>query len=571
MIASARWERFLPGGGREHLVDLGRRSQQVLGVAGVTGVVVGLLVAGFEGLAETLTFERVLDLPLAVQAGAPAVGLALTALILRIGGSSASPSTSDDYIRAFHDTRGGRLRLRDLPIKLLASVATLGSGVPLGHEGPAIYAGASLGAAAQRRLSRLFSAEQAKLLMVAGAAAGVSAVFKAPVTGLVFALEVPFQDDLARRMVLPAAISSAASYVTFASLAGTEPLLPVAGRPPFNLVDLGGAAVIGLVAGCLARVFVSLIRHAKTLSGQGHPVVRVAGAGATLAVVVLAGHALGDGPLGLGPGYNALRWALEPEHSVVAIVALGTLRVAGTAAAVAGGGTGGLFIPLVIQGALVGRAVGGVFDMEGTSLFPVVGMAAFLGAGYRVPLAAVVFVAEFTGQPGFVVPGLIAAVVAQLVMGRASISPYQSTGRVGHLEHRLRMPLTLVVDSEARTVPPDATVDELFWHHLVGTRQQSVPVVDGDTYLGMAEAHRLAQIDRESWPTTTVAEAMRTGLPVAGPDWLLSDAIRAMEASDTDRLAVCDDGRFIGVITAADLVRLDEIIDATEGDPDRRG
>jgi CBS domain-containing protein len=406
--------------------------------------------------------------------------------------------------------------------------------------------------------------------MVAGAAAGVSAVFKAPVTGLVFALEVPFQDDLARRMVLPAAISSAASYVTFASLAGTEPLLPVAGRPPFNLVDLGGAAVIGLAAGCLARVFVALIRRAKTLSGRGHPVVRVAGAGATLAVVVLAGHALGDGPLGLGPGYNALRWALEPEHGVVAIIALGTLRVAGTAAAVVGGGTGGLFIPLVIQGALVGRAVGGVFDMEGTTLFPVVGMAAFLGAGYRVPLAAVVFVAEFTGQPGFVVPGLIAAVVAQLVMGRASISPYQSTGRVGHLEHRLQMPLALVVDAEARTVPPDATVDELFWHHLVGTRQQSVPVVDGDTYLGMAEAHRLAEIDRESWATTTVAEAMRTGLPVAAPDWLLSDAIRSMEAADADRLAVCDDGRFIGVITAADLVRLDEIIDATEGDPDRR-
>ena len=91
----------------------------------------------------------------------------------------------------------------------------------------------------------------------------------------------------------------------------------------------------------------------------------------------------------------------------------------------AGGGVGGLFIPLVIQGALVGRAVGGVFDASNDTLFPVVGMAAFLGAGYRVPLAAVVFVAEFTGQPRFVVPGLIAAVTAQLVAGTDSVSAYQ--------------------------------------------------------------------------------------------------------------------------------------------------
>jgi CIC family chloride channel protein len=563
-MASSRWGRLVDDGGRARLLDLGRRSQEVLGVAGAVGVVVGLVVAGFERVATHVVFAWVLDLPLAVQAGAPGVGLALTAVILRLGGPSASASTSDDYIRAFHDSRGGRLRLRDAPVKLAAAVATLGFGAPLGYEGPAIYAGASIGSAVQRRLARLFSAEQAKVLMVAGAAAGVAAVFKAPVTGLVFAMEVPFQDDLARRMVLPAAISSAASYVTFAALAGTEPLLPVAGRPPFNLVDLGGAAVVGLVAGCLARLFVLLVREAKRLSGRGHPVLRVALAAATLAAVVVAGDSLGDGPLGLGPGYNALRWALEPEHSVVAIIALGTLRALGTVAAVGGGGTGGLFIPLVIQGALVGRAVGGVFDMQGTSLFPVVGMAAFLGAGYRVPLAAVVFVAEFTGQPGFVVPGLIAAVVAQLVMGRASISPYQTAGRAGHLERRLQLPLAAVIDAEARTVPPDATVEELFWQHLVGRRQQSVPVVDGDGYLGMAEAHGLAEIDRAAWATTTVAEIMRTGLPVAGPDWLLADAIRAMESADADRLAVCDDDRFIGVITAADLVRLDEILDATE-------
>lgn len=551
----------LPALGRQQLAEVTRRSHQVLLVAGITGALVGLVVAGFERVTEGAVFERVLALPVAAQVAAPAVGLVLTALLLRTRRPPLGPGTSDEYIRAFHGS-GGRLRLRDLPLKLAAALTTLGSGVPMGHEGPAIYAGATIGATVQRRGARLFRAEEARLLMVAGAAAGVSAVFKAPVTGLVFAMEVPFQDDLARRMVLPAAIGSAASYVVFAALAGTEPLLPVAGQPPFDLVDLGGAALVGLVAGVLARLFVLLIGAAKGLTGRGRPALRIGAAATTLSLVAVLGHVLGDGPLGIGPGYEALRWAMEPEHAVVAVIALGTLRAVGTAAAVAGGGTGGLFIPLVIQGALVGRAVGGLFDVDGT-LFPVVGMAAFLGAGYRVPLAAVVFVAELTGRPGFVVPGLIAAVVAQLAMGRASISPYQAARRAGHVEQRLRMPVAVVVDTEARTVPPDATVEELFWQHLV--RQPAVAVVDGDRYVGLVEASGIGALDRSSWADLEVGDVLRTDVPVADPTWLLSDAVRAMRGAGVEALAVCDGDRFVGVVTAAGLVELDEVLDLADG------
>ena len=552
---------------RARLVAVGRRSQQVLLLAGATGGLVGLVVAGFERLTAEVLLRAVLDQPLWVQAAAPGVGLLVAAGCLRAGGRHLSPATSDEYIRAFHGPGGG-MDLRAVPYRLAAAVATLGSGGPLGYEGPALYTGAGIGAALQRRLRRHFTADDTKVLLVAGAAAGVAAIFKAPVTGLVFALEVPYQEDLARRMLLPAAISAAASYVTFAALVGTEPILPVAGQPPFNLVDLGGAAVVGLAAGLLARMFILLVQAAKRQATRGHPAVRGAAAGAVIAATVVLADVLGDASLGLGPGYHALEWALDPDHSILAIVALGTLRVAGTVAVVGGGGTGGLFIPLVIQGALVGRAVGGAFEIETTTLFPVVGMAAFLGAGYRVPLAAVVFVAEFTGRPGFVVPGLIAAVVAQLVMGSRSISPYQVAGRIGHLERRLRLPLGAVVNTEARTAPPDATVDELFWQHLVGTRQQSVAIVDGDTYCGIARAEDVGGVDRDDWATTRARDIMRTDVPVADVTWLLADAIHAIEDAGTDRIAVCDHGTFVGVITAADLVQLDEVLDRTSRPPE---
>lgn len=543
-----------------------RRSQQVLVIAGATGAAVGLVVAAFDWVTAQLLFDQLLELPVPAMAAGPLVGLLLAAAALRWLGRGAGPATSDDYIRNFHEP-GRPLDTAAAPAKVTASIATLGLGGAMGYEGPAMYAGAATGSWIQRRLARHFPAEDAKLLLVAGAAAGVAAIFKAPVTGLVYALEVPYRDDLARRMLLPAAIAAATSYVTFVALIGTDPLLPVTGRADLDLVDLAGAAAVGVLAGLFARLFAWLLAAAKQRTADLPAWVRAVGAGVVLAGLFLVGRGLTGTNLTLGAGYDTLQWALEPERSVPIIVALATLRAFATAATVAGGGVGGLFIPLVIQGALVGRAVTGIFDPVNATLFPVVGIAAFLGAGYGVPLAGVVFVAEATGRPGFVVPGLIAAVVAQLVMGRGSVSPFQSARRVGHLEHRLTLSVASVVDTEARTVPPDATVDELFWHHLIGNRQRAVAVVDGDRYLGLVGVEQVTELERAAWPDTNVTDVMRTDVPAADPRWTVSQAVTAMADAEVDRLAVCDDGAFIGAITHDDVLRLDEILDATRPAP----
>ena len=101
------------------------------------------------------------------------------------------------------------------------------------------------------------------------------------------------------------------------------------------------------------------------------------------------------------------------------------LRCLATGVTTVGGGAGGLFIPLVVAGALLGRVAGGLVGRVDDTMFLIVGVAAFLGAGYRVPLAAVMFVAETTGRATFVVPALLAAVVADLVMGDKCVTVYQ--------------------------------------------------------------------------------------------------------------------------------------------------
>ena len=176
--------------------------------------------------------------------------------------------------------------------------------------------------------------------------------------------------------------------------------------------------------------FAWLIRRAKSLVRTTRRAVarpcrgtrarqRCFGIGATVAT----GH------LAIGPGYGTIAWALNPNRAVWLVVVMLVLRGLATGATVAGGGVGGLFIPLVVMGALLGRLASIAVGDSQTTLFVVVGVAAFLAAGYRVPLAAVMFVAETTGRPGFVIPGLLAAVAAELVMGSASVTAYQRASR----------------------------------------------------------------------------------------------------------------------------------------------
>lgn len=395
---------------------------RTLPIAAVLGVVVGLAVFVFERIV-TAALEEVRAAPVALMVVAPGVGLALAALALRIGPEPRSRSTADEYVLGVHHP-DRRIPLGQVVTRMAGAVATLGTGGSLGLEGPAVLLGAGAADNLPRRLARRLAVDH-QALLVAGAAAGVAAVFKAPATGAVFALEVPYRSDLARHQLMPALVGAASGYLALVSLAGTERLFQVGGTPPFDLRDLGGALVLGAVAGLLARGIARSVRWAKHWAASTGALVRLPTAAATLALVAWAAYRMTDRPLGIGPGYLVLDWLQDPKLAVGAIVAMLLLRFVGVVATTAGGGIGGFFIPLVVLGGLLGRGAAGVLGLSASGLFPILGVAAVLGAGYQVPLAAVMFVAETSGNPGYVVPALLAAVAADLAMGHESVSDYQ--------------------------------------------------------------------------------------------------------------------------------------------------
>ena len=573
-----------------------RGDTPVLALSVLTGAVVAVLIAGFEYISTDLILDRILHRPLWQIAIAPGVGLLLAALILRYPGQRLGAGTSDEFNKAFHD-RTPRLPLRDLPIKLLAGITTIGMGGALGLEGPSIYAGSTIGLGIRDRFRRWLRREDVKILLTAGAAAGVAAVFKAPATGVLFALEAPYRDDVNRRALLPSLLASATSYVTYINLIGHEAVIPFLNDPQnriglnvkqlaiksdtdvvwfdsadlatlFTAVEVGdvfGALLLGIFAGLGGRFMAWLVRWAKTQSKTPAFVPRVLMGGFALAGLALVSNLTFNAPLTIGPGFKAMEWVVRPGQGLGLIAMLFGLRIAATIVTLAAGGVGGLFIPLAVQGVIIGQFTGTMLEADRPGLYPTLGLAAFLGAGYRAPISAVMFVAESTGG-SFVVPALVAAAVSQLVAGKSSVAEHQHSVRLGHLERRFTLPVTSALDTDVLTVPPDATVAEFMYLHVLGRRERSVAVVEGTHYQGMISLSEVSAIERSSWDDTAVGDLLNADLPAARPNWSLRDAIVAMEQADVDILAVTDiEGAFIGMLSADDILKLDEILDETGG------
>jgi len=510
----------------------------------LVGVLVGATVAALQWLALEVVLDELLDAPLWAQALAPGVGLAATAAILH---GRTTPTTSDDYVRAYHT--GADLPLRQLAPKLLGAVATLGGGGAMGAEGPSVHAGASIGQQLGRRLRGVLGPRGERSLTAAGAAAGVAAIFQAPATGVLFALETPFQRDVARRALIPALVAAAASYLTFVSMWGVHSYLPVPSGEVRLRDEVFGAVLLGVCSGITARGLARLWSAAKALSTRGPLAARLAGAAAVSALALAAARGLAGTSFTLGPGVQAVaELTVDPSTGLWVIAAAFAVRAVATGAALAGGGVGGVFIPLVVQGLLLGRLVEALFSDAAPGLYPVIGLAAVLGAGYRTPLAAVMFVAETTGQAQFVIPALIATAVSQAVMGDVSVASYQVHEREGLLERRMRRPVRDVL-VEVPVVHPAQRVTEVIDRHGEAPPAQALPVAD-ERYVGLLFLRDLAAALFEHGPDATVADAMHDVAAVR-VDVPAVEAARLMGELDSAIVAVVDgDGRAVGVVTA---------------------
>ena len=529
-----------------------RERRVLLLVAPIVGVLVGLVMTGVRYLVLDVLWRNLEPSGAAAALLLPAVGLAVSGLLLQFAARRPEVHDTEAYIAGYH---GDREAGSSPVVKVLAAVATIGSGGAAGLEGPAVHAGSAIGRKVQSFVPGI-GPLGGKRLLAAGAAAGVAAVFKTPLTGILFALEVPFKDDVARGALIPSMLASVSSYLVAVSLSGPEPLFPVVRQYSPDLRTLLLSLALGLVVGLIARLFVRLLGFSVALSERLSPplALRAAGGGLACGLFGMASLFVFGAPLALGSGYGVIDATVSGSVVGIQSLWLFLLRSGAVLVTLASGAAGGSFFPLLSLGAAAGSILDPLVPESG-SLFPLVGMAAFLSAGYGIPLTAAVFVAESTGVPGYVIPGLLGAAVAYVTTGKRSLSHLQLPGPGARLDALLR-PVSAVMTAQVVGVPSDTSVASFISDFVVAYRRKSFPVLDGGRLVGMIALEDVQSLPEKEWLRSRVRDLMETDVVTALPRELGTEVLARMESLDIDRIPVVepeDPGSLRGVVSMTDL------------------
>ncbi len=436
-------------------------------------------------------------------------------------------------------------------LKPLSAAISIGTGGPFGAEGPIISTGGAVGSLVGQVLS--ISAADRKVLLAAGAAAGMAATFGSPLAALLLAIELLLFEFKARS-VIPVALAVSVAAAIRAVWIGSTPVfdMPALAAPTFEafLALLVLAASMGLLAFVLSRA-VYLIEDAfekLPIHWMWWPAI---------AGIVVGGIGYFE-PRTLGVGYGNITENLAGAFSVASILVLCTLKFFSWSIALGSGTSGGTLAPLLTIGSGFGYALGTAFQIVvpglDVHLAALVGMACVFGGASHAILASAVFAYETTGQGKALFPLLACGAVTLLVvraLGKTSIMtekivrrgvsvPAQFSADV--FDHTL---VATVMERNVTTVPATMLLEE-FARRVAGNdpefgRRHSYPVIgESGRLAGIITRGDLVRDLESSCPLATVLDCATKRLVVGYPGETLHDAIHKLLVHDVGRLPVVD-------------------------------
>ena len=346
-----------------------------------------------------------------VALGLPALGALIGFLLIRRFASLEHARGTDSAILAYH-RRHGYVPPAVIPIKSTASVLTVASGGSAGYEGPVTLLGAACGSVMASWFG--LSARARRILMCAGISAGIAALFKAPLAGAIFGFEILYSSsDVEYEGILPCFIASAISYTIFGSFFGWDAIFTMSEAPSYdNGLRLLPYLFLAVVVTFGSRFYISFFRATERAFGRLKTPLWTK--------VVLGG--LATGAIGFffpdiyGTSYHVIASTLDHAPGAIAVsscLAFFFAKAIATSFTVGSGGSGGVFAPAIACGGTLGLAVGLVSAQilpadfaVNPSAFALVGMAGFLASCNRIPIAAVVMVAEISGNHALLLPAM---------------------------------------------------------------------------------------------------------------------------------------------------------------------
>ena len=510
-----------------------------------------------EGGAPITDAARPWALPLVVALG----GLISGILVFRFAPEAEGHGT-DAAIAAYHHHPRG-IRARIPVVKLVASAITIGSGGSGGREGPTAQISAGFGSYLGRLLD--LDARDARIAVAVGMAAGIGAIFRAPLGGAVLGAELLYRDDVESEVLVPSFIATIIAYSIFGSVEGFSPIFGIQTGFGFNNpAQLGWYALIGLACGAVGLLYINNFYGFmdRFMAWRIPRWLKPAIAGflvGCMAIVI---------PGVLGTGYGFLQAGLDRQTLLAIplwmVLILPFAKILATSLSIGSGGSGGIFGPGMFIGGMLGAGIWRLLEPIAPGIpidpapFVIVAMMALFGSVAHAPLAVMLMVAEMTGNLSMLAPAMVAVGLATFVVGTRTIYRSQLATRADSPSQRFRFALPLLaavpVGGAARQARLVVGADETV--AAARTRIQAAgvpgaPVIDDEgMVLGMVDLDvLLASVDDQ-----LVRAAAFVREPILATDDGLDDALGALADHRRSWAPVVSGGRLVGVLSVRDVM-----------------
>lgn len=450
-------------------------------------------------------------------------------------------------------------------LKPVSSAISIGTGGPFGAEGPIIMTGGAFGS----MFAQLFhlTAAERKTLLVAGAAAGMAAVFATPIAAVLLAVEL-LLFEWKPRSFIPVAAAAVMAAIVRVPLLGVGPIFPVTLHSLLGPQAMGMALLVGVCAGLGSGALTALVYVCEDLFAK-LPIH-------WMWWPAIGGLAIGLGgwidPRVLGVGYETIHGLMHGDLLAGALIGLLLAKGLVWSIALGSGTSGGVLAPLLMMGGAIGALVGLLTGVGDPGLWAMVGMAAIMGGTMRSPLTGMIFILELTHDfhalPALMV-GSVSALCVTVLLLRRSILTEKLARRGQHIAREYSvdvfelMRVSDVMDRQPPMVPSDMTVAELTSRIARGepglAGRQGTLIVDAAGRLRgiITRGDLMDALQADPTGSTSVLEAGSSDVARIPPDATLHDAIGLMLKRDIGRLPVVDRNdhdRVVGYLGRADIL-----------------
>jgi CIC family chloride channel protein len=473
---------------------------------------------------------------------------------------------------------GSKVQPRLAILKPISSAISIGTGGPFGAEGPIILTGGAIGSI----IGQLFplTAAQRRSLLVAGAAAGMSAVFGTPIAATLFGVELLAFEFRPRSMILIGIAAATADAIRMAivsaHLVTPQPIFVIPGHAPIGGLDLLGAAAIGVGCGLAAWLMTQAVylsedaykKYTRNIHWMWWPMI--------------GGLIIGLGglidPRALGVGYGTIHAELLGQLTVGALLLLFVVKLVIWSGGLGSGTSGGILAPILMMGAAIGGVVGHVLPGASPGVWALVGLAGALGGVTRSPFTAIIFAFELTYDQHILLALLVTVTLAHLVsvlVLKRSILTEKVARRGFHVMREYSVDaleatfVREVMDTEVYTIEPESRLVDIYRALEEGSsarRQRLFPVMDDENrLLGVLPWSMVIGAKEDSG--RLVRDTMINTSVTAYPDEVLRSVADRMAAYGVSVIPVVDRDdvtHLEGLITQFDLLKAREKLLAEE-------